>query len=46
MQITDIHAHVFPDAIAEKASGSIGEFYRMKVYHRSENCLRLKKKRE
>ena len=33
MQITDIHAHVFPDAIAEKASGSIGEFYRMKVYH-------------
>ena len=33
MRITDIHAHVFPDPIAEKASGSIAEFYRMEVYH-------------
>lgn len=31
MQITDIHAHVFPDPIAEKASGSIGAFYHMPV---------------
>lgn len=29
MRIIDIHAHVFPDAIAEKASGSIGAFYQM-----------------
>ena len=33
MHITDIHAHVFPDSIAEKASGSIGEFYHMGVRH-------------
>ena len=31
MQITDIHAHVFPDPIAGKASDSIGEFYHMPV---------------
>ena len=31
MQITDIHAHVFPDPIAGKASGSIGAFYQMPV---------------
>ena len=27
MKIIDIHAHVFPDPIASKASKSIGEFY-------------------
>ena len=31
MQIIDIHAHVFPDAIAQKAATSIGEFYHMPV---------------
>ena len=31
MQITDIHAHIFPDAIARKASDSIAEFYHMPV---------------
>ena len=31
MQITDIHAHVFPDPIAGKPSGSIGAFYQMPV---------------
>lgn len=31
MQVTDIHAHVFPDPIAGKAAGSIGEFYHMPV---------------
>ena len=31
MQITDIHAHVFPAPIAGKASGSIGAFYQMPV---------------
>lgn len=29
MQIIDIHAHVFPDPIARKATDSIGEFYHM-----------------
>ncbi len=33
MQVVDIHAHVFPDPIADKASGSIGEFYHMGVRH-------------
>lgn len=28
MKICDIHAHIFPDKIAEKASVAIGEFYR------------------
>lgn len=27
MRVADIHAHIFPDKIAEKASGSIGSFY-------------------
>jgi len=27
MRIADIHAHIFPDAIAEKASDAIGVFY-------------------
>lgn len=27
MQITDIHAHIFPDRLAEKAAQSIGGFY-------------------
>lgn len=33
MQIVDIHAHAFPDAIALKAAESIGEFYHMPVRH-------------
>ena len=33
MQVIDIHAHVFPDSIARKASESIGEFYGMPVGH-------------
>ena len=33
MQVFDIHAHVFPDAIAVKASDSIGGFYHMSVRH-------------
>ncbi len=31
MKIIDIHAHVFPDPIAEKASKSIGEFYGLEM---------------
>ena len=27
MKIFDIHVHIYPDKIAEKASGSIGDFY-------------------
>ena len=33
IKIADIHAHVFPDPIARKASDSIGEFYHMPVRH-------------
>lgn len=29
MQIIDTHAHIFPDAIARKATSSIGDFYHM-----------------
>lgn len=32
-RIIDIHAHVFPDAIAQKASDSICEFYNLQVRH-------------
>ena len=31
MKIIDMHSHVFPDAIARKASESIGDFYGMPV---------------
>ena len=31
--IIDIHAHVFPDAIAQKAADSIGNFYGMTAKH-------------
>ena len=31
--IIDIHAHVFPDAIARKAADSIGSFYGMQANH-------------
>jgi predicted TIM-barrel fold metal-dependent hydrolase len=31
--IIDAHAHLYPDAIAEKASGSIGAFYSMPVMY-------------
>ena len=31
--IIDIHAHVFPDAIAQKATDSIAEFYSMPTRH-------------
>ena len=27
MKIADIHAHIFPEKLAEKASHSIGDFY-------------------
>ena len=27
MKIADIHAHIFPEKLAEKASHSIGSFY-------------------
>lgn len=33
MQVADIHAHVFPDKIAEKASASIGSFYSASTGH-------------
>lgn len=32
MKITDIHAHVFPDRLAEKAAHSIGDFYGAPMY--------------
>lgn len=33
MRIADIHAHIFPDKIAEKASASIGGFYNAESNH-------------
>ena len=33
MPILDIHAHIYPDAIACKASSSIGEFYQIPMRH-------------
>ena len=27
MKIFDIHSHIYPDAIAQRAADSIGEFY-------------------
>jgi len=33
MKVADIHAHVFPYKIAEKASASIGEFYNVPLRH-------------
>lgn len=33
MRIADIHAHIFPDKIAEKASASIGHFYDKEIDH-------------
>ena len=32
MIITDIHAHVFPDRLADKAAHSIGDFYGTPMY--------------
>lgn len=33
MEIYDVHAHIYPDAIALKAADSIGDFYRLKIAH-------------
>ena len=33
MKITDAHAHIFPQKIALKASGAIGEFYGINMRH-------------
>ena len=33
MPILDIHAHIYPDVIAQKASDTIGEFYRLPTRH-------------
>ncbi len=33
MMVADIHAHIFPDKLAEKASRSIGSFYGMETTH-------------
>ena len=32
MKIADVHAHVFPEKLAVKAAGSIGEFYGTEMY--------------
>ena len=31
MKIADIHAHIFPEKLAEKASHSIGSFYGVSI---------------
>jgi hypothetical protein len=33
LEIIDIHAHIFPDKIAAKASDSIGKFYDIPMRH-------------
>jgi len=33
MPILDIHTHIYPDIIAQKASDTIGEFYRLPMHH-------------
>ena len=33
MLILDVHAHIYPDIIAQKASDVIGEFYRLPMHH-------------
>lgn len=40
--IIDIHAHIFPDKIAEKAAASIGRYYGVKMRHNGtvENLLK------
>lgn len=35
MEIIDSHAHIYPDKIAEKATGAIGEFYQIKMEMKS-----------
>ena len=32
MKIADVHAHVFPEKLAVKAAGSIGQFYGAEMY--------------
>lgn len=32
MKITDVHCHIFPHKIAEKAAGAIGDFYGVKMF--------------
>lgn len=31
MKVADFHAHIFPDKLADKAAGSIGNFYGVKI---------------
>lgn len=33
MRIADVHAHIFPDKIAEKAGEAVGQFYETKMAH-------------
>lgn len=33
MMIADIHAHIFPDPLAQKASAAIGDFYNIPIHH-------------
>lgn len=46
MQITDIHAHIFPDRLAQKAAQSIGGFYGATTYCAAsvENLIREHKR--
>ncbi|MBP3634120.1 MAG: amidohydrolase family protein [Oscillospiraceae bacterium] len=33
MRVADVHTHIFPDKIAQKASTAIGEFYNVDIHH-------------
>lgn len=43
MKVADIHAHIFPRSLAEKASSSIGRFYGMHSHHAAslDNLMKL-----
>ena len=46
MKIADIHAHIFPEKLAEKASHSIGSFYGVPIEREADmprlRCLQLR----
>lgn len=35
MKVADVHAHIFPQKLAQKASQSIGDFYDMNTHHQA-----------
>lgn len=40
-RIIDMHCHIYPDKIADKATKAIGEFYDIPMFHTSGSCANL-----